>query len=123
MQNYKQFQEASPNLNVKRVNDFIHFLHLTESSYARHMALGEFYEGMPGLLDTFSEAVLVYPIELSYAPPALSGIAEDQLKSLLDKALKLHSHLSVIDEYALTNALEDIMTFTKGVLYKLVRLS
>ena len=33
-----------------------HYWHLRTTSYAQHMALGAFYETMPGLTDAFAEA-------------------------------------------------------------------
>lgn len=35
-----------------------HYWHLRTESYARHMALGEFYETLPGLIDALAEAYI-----------------------------------------------------------------
>ena len=34
-----------------------HMLHLSSRTYAKHMALGGFYEAMPGLVDAYVEAM------------------------------------------------------------------
>ena len=35
-----------------------HHMHLVTTSYARHMALGEYYTGMPALIDRIAETAL-----------------------------------------------------------------
>ena len=39
---------------------FIHFTHLITKSYAKHIALQEYYEGMPALVDALAETYLVH---------------------------------------------------------------
>ncbi len=58
-----------------------HILHWQTKSFAEHMALGEFYEAMPGLIDALVEAtqgatgeILEFPVD--YYPPAKNGLTE-----------------------------------------------
>ena len=58
-----------------------HILHWQTRSFAEHMALGEFYEALPGLIDTLVEAtqgvtgeIIEFPAD--YYPPAEDGLTE-----------------------------------------------
>lgn len=58
-----------------------HILHWQTKSFAEHMALGEFYEALPGLIDTLVEAtqgvtgeIIEFPAD--YYPPAEDGLTE-----------------------------------------------
>ena len=58
-----------------------HILHWQTKSFAEHMALGEFYAAMPGLIDTLVEAtqgvtgeIIEFPAD--YYPPAEDGLTE-----------------------------------------------
>jgi DNA-binding ferritin-like protein len=58
-----------------------HILHWQTKSFAEHMALGEFYEAMPDLIDALVEAtqgvtgeIIQFPAD--YYPPAEDGLTE-----------------------------------------------
>jgi Family of unknown function (DUF5856) len=58
-----------------------HLLHWQTKSYAQHVALGEFYESIPGLVDDLVEASvgatgkdIDFPAD--YYPPAENGLTE-----------------------------------------------
>ena len=58
-----------------------HILHWQTKSFANHMALGEFYQEMPELVDALVEAtqgvtgqIIQYPAD--YYPPAENGLQE-----------------------------------------------
>lgn len=58
-----------------------HILHWQTKSFAEHMALGEFYEAMPSLVDNLVEAtqgatgeIIEFPVD--YYPPAKDGLTE-----------------------------------------------
>lgn len=58
-----------------------HLLHWQTKSFAEHMALGEFYEAFPGLIDALVEAtqgvtgeIIEFPAD--YYPPAEDGLTE-----------------------------------------------
>lgn len=102
---------------------YIHFCHLTESSFARHIALGELYEGLPELVDTFAEACLSYPITLTYLQPIAYSDAESSIKQLLDSAHDLHKVLEKLEYFGIINQLEDIITHLQRTMYKLKRLA
>lgn len=94
----------------------VHSEHLMTTSYARHMALGDYYTGMPDLVDAFAEACIsrgdmtINPVAVTYSS------VESLLTTLRNNGSVLHDNLSHPD---LTNALEDIMTFISSILYKL----
>lgn len=43
---------------LKQAEVLAHYWHLRTKSYARHLALGGFYEGLQGLTDSLAEAVV-----------------------------------------------------------------
>lgn len=102
---------------------YIHFCHLTEKSYARHVALGEFYSELPDLADKLAEACLSYPITIKYDRAIGQKMPEESLRDLVYQGTELHKHFEQVGQYGLTNQLEDVLTLTHGTLYKLTRLS
>ena len=71
-----------------------HILHLQTTSYAEHVALGEFYKELPDLVDTVIESmqgkygqIIQYPQE--YFVPSNSGLEElEALKEYVATARK-----------------------------------
>jgi hypothetical protein len=131
---FSVFQEsvAASNINTALVSrfvsevlsavPFIHFSHLMETNHARHQILGEWYQGIPSLIDGFVESLLIYDIDLKFIPTQAYEEPRLVLKSILESAQKLHTHLSTLGEVGVTNPLEDVITFTRQKLYKLTRL-
>ena len=93
-------------------------LHLTTRSYAQHVALGDFYDGLSDLIDQYAEVYigLAGPIRSfpSVKPP--SGEAVDLLDDYLGS---ITAEMADDDSEALKNILAEIEALTARTLYKL----
>lgn len=97
-----------------------HILHLQSKSYSEHMALGEFYEGLPALVDTLAEAIqgltgdiIEYPVD--YYSPASTGLEElNMLKDYVEE-----NRYSLPSNTEIQNILDEIAAFIDSTLYKL----
>ncbi len=101
-----------------------HILHLKTKSYAAHKALGDLYEGLPGLVDTLIESyqglngiVEKYPSYAVTSPDDAVQFAES-LRSYLTEYRK-----SVGKESELQNVVDEIASLVNSTLYKLNHLS
>ena len=101
-----------------------HILHWQTKSYAEHVALGEFYEAMPGLIDDLVEAtqgltgeIIQFPAD--YYPPAENGLTE--LKELRESFEDNRNVMPVNSE--IQNLLDNIGDQIDSTLYRLRFLS
>lgn len=101
-----------------------HIMHLKTRSYAAHMALGAYYEGLPALIDAFAEAyqgryglIDSYPTTLSLP---LSEPAE-YMRSV--KQMVEMERMSLPQDSELQNIVDEIASLIDGTLYKLTFLS
>ena len=101
-----------------------HILHWQTKSYAEHVALGEFYEAMPGLIDDLVEAtqgltgeIIQFPAD--YYPPAENGLTE--LKELREYFEDNRNVMPVNSE--IQNLLDNIGDQIDSTLYRLRFLS
>lgn len=101
-----------------------HLMHLSTRSYAQHVALGEFYEGLDPLIDTYAEVYMGLEKRLDTWPrvtlPGASGPVElvsDYLELVQEEQREDHK------SEALTNTLATIEELTARALYKLKNLS
>lgn len=100
--------------------DVSHKEHLNTDSYARHMALGGFYEGLIPLADSFSEAWMGREGKRIGELPDLKNPKGD-----IEKVLKVH--LEIIEETrdfvgkdsTLNNIIDEIVALYLSTLYKL----
>lgn len=97
-----------------------HVLHLNTNSYAKHIALGEFYDGILDLIDEFVE---VY--QASYRKMTLTGsmsISEPDpilyLDGVLTTILVYRKSLDTKDTH-LQNIVDEIVSLINRTLYKL----
>ena len=99
-----------------------HFFHWATKSYAKHKALGKFYDNIIDLADTFTEMYqgrhgLVGPITLQSAKKTTNIIEflEDSLKDVED------NRYEVCDEKdtAIQNIIDEIVGVYLSTLYKL----
>jgi hypothetical protein len=97
-----------------------HILHWQTKSFAEHMALGEFYEAMPGLIDSLVEAtqgalgeILEFPAD--YYPPAKDGLTE--LQDLRDYFVENRNVMPADSE--IQNLLDSIGDQIDSTLYRL----
>lgn len=101
-----------------------HHMHLVTTSYARHMALGEYYTGIPALIDRIAETALSegFQIELR-TPMKRYDKAEVMLQDLYERCDRVSKLLvkSPNDKQGIQNAVQDTIEFINGVMYKLKR--
>lgn len=101
-----------------------HLLHWQTKSYAEHVALGEFYEAIPGLVDDLVEAtqgltgeIIQFPAD--YYPPAENGLTE--LKELREYFVENRDVMPPASE--IQNLLDSIGDRIDSTLYRLRFLS
>jgi DNA-binding ferritin-like protein len=101
-----------------------HILHWQTKSFAQHMALGEFYEALPDLIDALVEAtqgvtgeIIQFPAD--YYPPAENGLTE--LKELREYFVENRDVMPPDSE--IQNLLDNIGDQIDSSLYKLRFLS
>ena len=102
--------------------DVAHSAHLNTRSFAKHMALNDFYNEIPGLADKFAEAYqgkygLIGPISLMSAKKTnnVTDFLEGQVDDLTEMRYK------VVDKECtpLQNIIDEIMGLYYSTLYKL----
>lgn len=102
--------------------DVTHSVHLNTRSYAKHVALNEFYDGIVELADNFAEAYqgkygLIGPISLQSAKKTSNVVEflEDQAKEIEETRYK------IVDKECtpLQNLIDEILTQYYSTLYKL----
>jgi hypothetical protein len=100
-----------------------HVLHLQTKSYAKHVALNEFYDNIVELTDTLAEAtqgrygILDYP-ELPYKPESDPIQMIRGLRRYIDE-----NRDAMCDHSELQNLIDEIVAQTDSTLYKLENLS
>lgn len=99
-----------------------HILHLKSRSYSEHMALGDFYDGLSDLADTFAEAYQgKYGIIEGYTDDyELPDSAIPYLMEKNDYIKLLRAGLPQDSE--LQNIIDEIVALIDSTLYKLVNL-
>ncbi len=102
--------------------DVTHSVHLNTRSFAKHMALQGFYEGIVGLADDFAEAYqgrhgLIGPISLQSAKKTSNVIEflQDQLAEIEANRDKCSDK----EETAIQNIIDEIVALYLSTLYKL----
>ena len=97
-----------------------HLLHLRSTSYAEHIALGDFYAKLPDLVDTVAEGIMgiteemiEYPVD--YYPPMEDAL--DELRSLKDFVKDEREALPQDSE--IQNSIDEIADLIDSTIYKL----
>lgn len=97
-----------------------HLLHWTTKSYAEHKALGEFYDGLPDLVDQVAEAMMgkfdttpTFPV--AYYAPAKTG--KEELEALKDYVAATRQQLPQDSE--IQNLIDEIAQSIDQTLYLL----
>ena len=106
--------------------DVAHSVHLNTRSFAKHMALNGFYDGIVDLADKFAEAYqgrhgLIGPISLMSAKK--TGNIIEFLEDQLDEIEKCRYEICDKSETALQNIIDEIVGLYLSTLYKLKFLS
>lgn len=99
-----------------------HILHLRSKSFSEHMALGEFYQALPDLVDAVVEAtqgrtgqLIDYPV--MYYAPEETGLSElEMLKSYVDE--NRHNE-GIPQDSEIQNLIDEIASQIDSTLYKL----
>lgn len=96
-----------------------HLLHLSSTSYAEHVALGDFYDALTSLIDKYAEVYMGLNDRVGSWPSASipSGKAIPLLSDYLLKVRKEQKEDN--DSQALLNILAEIEELTAQTLYKL----
>lgn len=97
-----------------------HVLHLQSKSYAEHVALNEFYDGIIGLTDAFAETYQAEELIEGYS--GTFKLATDPLAMLEDLAEWIEDNRYECcdeDETCLQSLIDDLVVFIKSTIYKL----
>ena len=99
-----------------------HRAHLSAPTYARHVALGAFYEGLEALVDRYAEIYMgLKGVITSFPASAVpQGTAEEMLRDYLDD-LREEAGEDHGSE-AMKNVLAELEELTAQTIYKLVNL-
>lgn len=99
--------------------DDAHREHLLTRSYAQHVALGDFYEGARGALDSIAEAYIALGMDLPSDPKG------SPLKQLEDSYVELEGMKEEICKgiATLENLYDELTAVYLSAIYKLKRLS
>jgi len=99
-----------------------HLAHLSATSYADHMALGEFYDGLLDLVDEYAEIYMGLEKRIAAFPKVM--LPDDEPVQMLEDYLQLVTEEAAEDHdsEALKNVLAEIEALTARTLYKLVNL-
>lgn len=100
-----------------------HMAHLKTKSYATHIALNEFYDGIIDLADTLIEAAQGQYGVLDVPFVNASGNVNDPIGMLQGHLKQLETTMSMVDEDYLMNIFQEVQTLYRSTLYKLVNLS
>jgi hypothetical protein len=102
--------------------DVAHSVHLNTRSYAKHKALGSFYDKVVDLADSFAEAYqgrhgLIGPISLQTAKK--NGNIVEFLQDSLDEIEANRYKVCEKDDSAIQNIIDEIVALYLSTLYKL----
>jgi len=100
-----------------------HILHLTTNSLAQHLALGEYYEGVDELVDSFAEAFQgKYGVLTNWTEDyALPAEPVEYMKFLGAKVYSLRNRPEFPKDSELQNITDEIAALIDHTLYKLTR--
>jgi len=102
------------------VRDSAHFTHIyqKDNTLSTHLALGEYYEGLIGFIDEFTECYSGLYGKQKISIPAIS-IMENPAKDLMTVYETIESKRKAIKESFLQNIIDEIQALTARTLYKL----
>lgn len=117
---------------MEKANDFVslliearsvgHVAHWATDSYSQHMALGEFYEGLSDLMDTFVEQYQGYygkrlkvSIDACEVKDDIAAQLERQMEWIESNRYKVCEK----DETSLQNTIDEIVKLYQTTIYKL----
>jgi hypothetical protein len=97
-----------------------HILHWQATRYGEHQALGEFYTGLPDLIDQLTEALMGrYEMQPQF-PIAYYGPNPDSLQELVTlKEYVQQERMSLPQDSEIQNLVDEIATSIDSTIYKL----
>lgn len=102
-----------------------HIMHWTTDSYAKHQALGDFYDGLQDLIDQWAEAFMGKAGVLTAFPTQCTVSNTDPLSYLRDYLMRVDMHRRAAgfpQDTALQNIVDEMVALTQTTIYKLERL-
>ena len=102
--------------------EYAHRQHLNTDSFARHMALGTFYDEIVDLADSFAEAYQGYEGKLIGDIPYYSNEKSDDLIVMMKNLRKLVKDAQKdvsMGESSLSNIVDEIISLFDSTIYKL----
>ena len=101
-----------------------HIHHWQTTSYAQHVALGEYYEAIPGLVDSLVEAIIgktgkVPEFPADYMKPAETGLQELEE---ISEYLQQERHKVLPQDSEIQNLVDEIQSQLDSTIFKLRRL-
>lgn len=98
-----------------------HREHLRTTSYAKHMALAAFYEGIVDIADEFAESFMGLYEPFSGIPykMAKAGAIDDVLEGYMDSINELRESLDGQQDRPLQNIIDNACALYASTLYKL----
>ena len=100
-----------------------HMAHLKTKSYATHIALNDFYDGIIDLADNLIEAAQGQYGVLDVPFVNASGNVNDPIGMLQGHLKQLETTMSMVDEDYLMGIFQETQSLYRSTLYKLVNLS
>ena len=100
-----------------------HISHLSTKSYATHVALNDFYDGIVDLSDKLIEAAQGQYGILDVPFVTLSGNTKDPIGMLQGHLKQVEMCMAMCDEDYLMNIFQEIQSLYRSTLYKLTNLS
>lgn len=101
-----------------------HVMHWTTTKYSAHQALGEFYDGLSDLIDSWAEAFMGKAGVLTQFPTQCSITDGDAIVYLRGYLVKVETYRRMAgfpQDTALQNIVDEIVALTQTTLYKLTR--
>ena len=100
-----------------------HYAHFQTRSYARHVALGDFYDALLGAVDEFAEVYMGLKGRLESFPnaPIPTGQPVDFIRELI-RWLETNRNAAAAGHTALENIVDNITAIAARTLYKLENL-
>lgn len=96
-----------------------HLNHLTETSFARHLALGEFYSELETLVDQLAESLLGYGQQLNFVADGFTILpSEEMIKHVVTHLESTYSQFPQCTKAIVDN----ILILCNTTLYKLTQL-
>jgi DNA-binding ferritin-like protein len=108
-------------LHSATVTHMMHFRAVGEGSYARHIALGEYYDGIVGLVDTLAETIQgCYAEIIEDYPTTFTSMQTEPIEYMAAlKEYVAEKRTELPQQSNIQNEIDNIATLIDSTLYKL----